>query len=107
MLLHTNDARQSACACDYAPSQDAHATEKALAWLSAAHAEERALRGVARAEASAACESLASEREAHQAAVSRLVAEMEARARLALQVDSLKVCGDWGCWWCEGWRVWR
>jgi hypothetical protein len=32
------------------------------------------------------------ERRAHQAAVQKFVAEMEARARLAVEADNLKVC---------------
>ncbi len=71
-------------------TKDAYATEKALAWLTAAHAEERALRTTAKAEAAAAAEQLAKERNAHQAAVARLVAEMEARSKLQIECDVLQ-----------------
>src|SRR5690242_18647505 len=72
-------------------SQDSYATEKALAWLTAAHAEERALRSAARAEAAEVVGQLARERNAHQAAVEKLVAEMEERAKLGLEIQGLHV----------------
>lgn len=69
--------------------QDSYNTEKALAWLTAAHAEERSLRLAIKAEVEDVQLALDRERRAHQAAVLKYVAEIEARSKAGLENERL------------------
>jgi len=69
--------------------QDSYNTEKALAWLTAAHAEERALRQKLKDEVETTQGQMVREQRAHQAAVVKFLAEMEARNKLQLDYNRL------------------
>ncbi|GIM07161.1 hypothetical protein Vretimale_11376 [Volvox reticuliferus] len=68
--------------------QDSVNTEQAVAWLTNAHAEERAARQVLKGQVAELQASLERERQAHQAAVTKYVAEVEERVRLQAQLVS-------------------
>ncbi|EFJ47417.1 hypothetical protein VOLCADRAFT_92103 [Volvox carteri f. nagariensis] len=68
--------------------QDSVNTEQAVAWLTNAHAEERAARQVLKGQVAELQTSLERERQAHQAAVTKYVAEVEERVRLQAQLVS-------------------
>ncbi|GLC48337.1 hypothetical protein PLESTB_000085100 [Pleodorina starrii] len=68
--------------------QDSVNTEQAVAWLTNAHAEERAARQVLKGQVAELSASLELERQAHQAAVTKYVAEVEERVRLQAQLVS-------------------
>ncbi|KAG2483752.1 hypothetical protein HYH03_017407 [Edaphochlamys debaryana] len=67
--------------------QDSVNTEKAVAWLTNAHAEERAARQALKAQLQEVQGLLDRERQAHQAAVTKYVAEVEERVRLQAQLQ--------------------
>ncbi|GFR49058.1 hypothetical protein Agub_g11084 [Astrephomene gubernaculifera] len=68
--------------------QDSVNTEKAIAWLTNAHAEERAARQMIKAQLQEVQGMLERERQAHQAAVTKYVAEVEERVRLQAELVS-------------------
>ncbi|KAG2426002.1 hypothetical protein HXX76_013373 [Chlamydomonas incerta] len=67
--------------------QDSVNTEKAVAWLTNAHAEERAARQALKGQLQELQGVLERERQAHSAAVSKYVAEVEERVRLQAQLQ--------------------
>eukprot|EP00198_Chlamydomonas_reinhardtii_P012520 XP_001701857.1 flagellar associated protein [Chlamydomonas reinhardtii] len=67
--------------------QDSVNTEKAVAWLTNAHAEERAARQALKGQLQELQGVLERERQAHNAAVSKYVAEVEERVRLQAQLE--------------------
>ncbi|KAG2435063.1 hypothetical protein HYH02_012060 [Chlamydomonas schloesseri] len=66
--------------------QDSVNTEKAVAWLTNAHAEERAARQALKSQLQELQGVLERERQAHTAAVTKYVAEVEERVRLQAQL---------------------